>query len=405
MNKFFFSFLGIGACGLLSCGNGNNPPAAASGNDSTKTNVAATLPDAAAFRDTADGKTTALYILKNKNGVEAAITNYGARVVGLLTPDKNGVLTDVVLGYDSIGKYLHQPETFFGAIVGRYGNRIAKGKFKLNGKQYTLATNNGANHLHGGKKGFGARVWDGKQLNDQSVELTYLSKDGEEGYPGNLTVKVTYTLTDSNELKIDYEATTDKATVLNLTNHSYFNLNGQGNGTINNHLLQLNADTYTPVDSTLIPTGKIDPVAGTPFDFHQPTAIGSRINTDNQQLKYGGGYDHNFILTTPKTAGNAANTGSGSTAGLTEAATVLGDQSGIFLEVYTKEPAIQFYGGNFMKGVSPLKGGKKDDYRGAFCLETQHYPDSPNEPAFPSTELVPGKTYQTTTVYKFSVKK
>jgi aldose 1-epimerase len=401
MNKLCFSFLGIATCLFLSCGNGSNPPAPATGGDSATAKLDAPLPDTTAFRDTADGKPTALYILKNKNNASVAITNYGARVVGLLVPDKTGVLTDVVLGYDSIGKYLHQPETFFGAIVGRYGNRIAKGKFTLNGKGYTLATNNGANHLHGGKKGFGAEVWDGNRLNDRSVELTYLSKDGEEGYPGNLSVKVTYTLTDSNELKIDYQATTDKATVLNLTNHSYFNLNGQGSGTINNHLLQLNADTYTPVDSTLIPTGKIEAVTSTPFDFRQPTAIGARINDNNQQLKYGGGYDHNFILTTPK----ATNAGSGATAGLTEAATVLGDQSGIFLEVYTKEPAIQFYGGNFMKGLSPLKGGKKDDYRGAFCLETQHYPDSPNEPSFPSTELVPGKTYKTTTVYKFSVKK
>jgi len=408
MNKLFFSFLSVSACGLLSCGNGSNPPAAA-GIDSTTAKVAAAVPDSTAFRDTADGKSTALYLLKNKNNATAAITNYGARVVAMLVPDKNGVSTDVILGYDSIGKYLHQPESFFGAIVGRYGNRIAKGKFKLNGKEYTLATNNGANHLHGGLKGFGARVWNGKQINDQSVELTYLSKDGEEGYPGNLSVKVTYTLTDSNELKIDYEATTDKATVLNLTNHSYFNLNGQGSGTINNHLLQINADNYTPVDSTLIPTGKIESVAGTPFDFRQPTAIGSRINADNQQIKFGGGYDHNFVLkaapANSATPANAASAGGSSTAGLTPAATVLGDQSGIFLEVFTKEPGIQFYGGNFLKGASPLKSGKKDDYRGAFCLETQHYPDSPNEPSFPSTELVPGKTYKTTTVYKFSVKK
>jgi aldose 1-epimerase len=403
MNKIFLSVAAIAACGLLSCGNGNNAPAAGTGTDTATTaGIAAVLPDSAAFRDMADGKATALYVLKNKNNAQVAITNYGARVVGMLVPDKKGVLTDVIVGYDSIGKYLHQPETFFGAIVGRYGNRIAKGKFKINGREYTLATNDGANHLHGGKKGFGAVVWDAKKLNDQSVELTYLSKDGEEGYPGNLKVTVTYTLTDSNELKIDYNATTDKATVLNLTNHSYFNLNGQGSGTINNHLLQINADNYTPVDSTLIPTGKIEPVAGTPFDFRQPTSIGARINDDNQQLKYGKGYDHNFVL-------NPVKGGSGDTGKQKEelnlAATVVGDQSGIQLDVYTLEPAIQFYGGNFMKGANPIKGGKKDDYRTAFCLETQHYPDSPNEPSFPSTLLTPGKTYQTTTVYKFSVKK
>jgi aldose 1-epimerase len=403
MNKFFFSSLGLPAFLLASCGNGSNPPAATSGSDTVTAKIAATLPDPASFRDTVDGKPTALYILKNKNNAEVAITNYGARVVAMLVPDKNGTLTDVVVGYDSIGKYLHRPETYFGAIVGRYGNRIGKGKFRLNGATYTLAANNGPNSLHGGKKGFAAVVWDAKKLNDQAVELTYLSKNKEEGYPGNLSVKVTYTLTDSNEVRIDYQATTDKATVLNLTNHSYFNLNGQGSGTINNHLLQLNADSYTPVDSTLIPTGKIEPVAGTPFDFRQPTAIGARINDDNVQLKYGKGYDHNFVL-------NPLKSGSGETAGvqrdgLNLAATVVGDQTGIRMDVYTKEPGVQFYSGNFLNGSNPIKGGKKDDYRSALCLETQHYPDSPNEPSFPSTELKPGQTYQTTTVYKFSVKK
>lgn len=391
MNKILFSFLLVAAGMVIGCGEGSNPPAAApSGTDAA---AAAVLPDTSAFQDAVDGKATSLYILKNKSNAEAAITNYGARVVSLLVPDKNGTLTDVVVGYDSIGKYVHQPETYFGAIVGRYGNRIAKGKFKLEGAEYTLATNNSPNHLHGGKKGFGAVVWTARQLNGQSVELTYLSKDGEEGYPGNLQVKVTYTLTDSNELKIDYEATTDKSTVLNLTNHAYFNLNGQGSGTINNHLLQINADNYTPVDSTLIPTGKIEPVTGTPFDFTQPTPIGSRIGADNEQLKYGKGYDHNFVLN--------PNTGSG----LNLAATVQGDQSGIFMEVYTQQPGIQFYGGNFLTGADPIKGGKKDDYRSALCLETQHFPDSPNQPSFPSTELKPGTTYTSTTVYKFSVKK
>ena len=381
-------------CMATSCGNGNESSNAGPGKDTVVAAAAtATLPDPALFKDSVDHKVTGLFILKNRNNVEAAITNYGARVVSLLVPDKKGVLTDVVLGYDSIGKYVHQPETFFGAIVGRYGNRIAKGKFKLEGKVYTLATNNGANHLHGGLKGFGAEVWDAKQLSDSSLELKYFSRDGEEGYPGNLQVTVTYTLTGDNELAIDYLATTDKATVLNLTNHAYFNLNGQGSGTINNHLLQISGDKYTPVDSTLIPTGKIEPVAGTPFDFREPTTIGSRIDSPNIQLKYGKGYDHNFVL-------NMAKDG-----GLHAAATVLGDQSGIFMEVLTREPGIQFYGGNFMNGGNPLKGGKRDDFRTAFCLETQHYPDSPNEPSFPSTELKPGQQYKTSTVYRFSVKK
>ncbi|HEY4110105.1 aldose epimerase family protein [Puia sp.] len=394
MNKLFFAPMALAAGLLTGCGNGNSS-STASGADtaSAKTATPAALPAVASFNGSADGQPTTLYLLKNSGKNQAAITNYGARVVSLLTPDKNGVLTDVALGYDSIGLYLHQPETFFGAIVGRYGNRIAKGKFKLGGKQYTLATNDGPNHLHGGKKGFGAVVWTGNQLNDSTVELSYLSKDGEEGYPGNLKVTVRYSLTGEgigvgNGLRIDYTATTDKATVINVTNHTYFNLNGQGSGTINNHLLQLNADRYTPVDSTLIPTGKIDPVAGTPFDFRQATAIGSRIDADNQQLKYGKGYDHNFVLNPGKDSLNTA-------------AKVTGDLSGIVMTVYTTQPAIQFYGGNFMKGANPLKGGKKDDYRGAFCLETQHYPDSPNEPAFPSTELKPGQVWHSTTVYSF----
>jgi aldose 1-epimerase len=404
MNKIRFSFLIVAAGLMASCGGGNNAPSA-SGDSTAKAvdstvkafDASAILPDSNLFKSTVDGKMTALYVLKTSNNTQAAITNYGARVVSLLVHDKKGALTDVVDGYDSIGKYVNQKETYFGAIVGRYGNRIAKGKFNVEGKEYTLAINNAPNSLHGGTKGFGAVVWSGRQLNDSSVELSYVSKDGEEGYPGNLSVKVTYTLgavANGSALKIDYEATTDKATVLNLTNHSYFNLNGQGSGTINNHLLQINAVAYTPVDSTLIPTGKIEPVAGTPFDFRQPTAIGSRIGTDNIQLKYGKGYDHNFVL--------------GPTTGIpleNAVTTVLGDQSGIYMEVFTDQPGIQFYGGNFMTGVSPLKAGKKDDYRTAFCLETQHYPNSPNQPSFPSTELKPGKVYKTTTVYSFSAKK
>jgi aldose 1-epimerase len=377
---------------LAGCNNGNESSANTATTDTVMVKVVpATLPDPAAFRDTTGSQPTALYILRNGHA-QAAVTNYGARLVSLIVPDKNGVPTDVVVGYDSIGPYLHNPDTYFGAIVGRYGNRIAKGHFKLNGKEYTLPTNDGPNSLHGGKKGFDAGIWTGKQLSDRSVQLVYLSTDGEQGYPGNLQVKVTYTLTDSSTLRIDYAATTDKPTVLNITNHSYFNLNGQGSGTINNHLLEINADNYTPVDSTLIPTGKIEPVAGTPFDFRQPTAIGSRINDNNQQLKFGHGYDHNFVLNKSKDS-------------LGLAAIAQGDKSGIVLTVRTDQPGVQFYGGNFMKGTNTIKGGKKDDYRSAFCLETQHFPDSPNEPSFPSTELKPGQTFRSTTTFSFGVAK
>ncbi len=400
MNKLIRFASGFGLILLTGCGNGNQAPAAASDTAAGSTGATlAVLPDTAAFHDTVDGQPTALYILKNKQGASAAVTNYGARLVSLLVPDKKGLLTDVVLGYDSVGKYVHQPDTYFGAIVGRYGNRIAKGHFMLDGKGYTLATNDGPNHLHGGKKGFDAVVWTGQQPNDHSVQLTYLSKDGEEGYPGTLQIRVTYTLTDSNALIISYDGTTDKPTVLNITNHSYFNLNGQGSGTINNHILQIYADRYTPVDSTLIPTGKIQPVGGTPLDFRQPVAIGARVNdTANAQIKYGRGYDHNFVLN-PANGDRLAGGGR-----LVHAVTVQGDQSGIVLDVFTNQPGVQFYGGNFLKGSDPLKAAKRDDYRSAFCLETQHFPDSPNEPSFPSTELRPGQNYQSTTIYQFSAK-
>jgi aldose 1-epimerase len=391
MNRIFLASLGVAAALATGCDNGNQSATTTTTTDTVVVKITpATLPDTAAFRDTTSAQATALYILKNGHA-QAAVTNYGARLVSLIVPDKTGNPTDVVVGYDNINNYEHLPDTYFGAIVGRYGNRIAKGHFKLNGKTYTLPTNDGPNSLHGGTKGFDAGIWTGKQLSDKSVQLYYLSTDGEMGYPGNLQVKVTYTLTDSNTLRIDYEATTDKATVLNITNHSYFNLNGQGSGTINNHLLQLNADAYTPVDSTLIPTGKIEPVAGTPFDFRKPTAIGARINDDNQQLKFGHGYDHNFVLNKSKDS-------------LALAAIAEGDKSGIVMTVRTDQPGVQFYGGNFMKGTNPIKGGKKDDYRSAFCLETQHYPDSPNEPSFPSTELKPGQTFRSTTTFSFATK-
>ena len=387
MNKLLFLFAAIV---LTGCGSNNQPAISSADTTTAKTVTAASLlPSPDSFRDTANGQTTGLYFLHNGN-LTAAITNYGARVVSLIVPDKNGNPTDVVLGYDSIGKYLHRPDTYFGAIVGRYGNRIGHAKFKLNGKEYTLYKNNGPNTLHGGLKGFDAVVWNARKLDTSTLRLTYLSKDGEEGYPGNLTVTVTYTL-DSSGLRIDYGAATDKATVLNLTNHSYFNLNGQGSGTVNNHTLQINASRYTPVDSTLIPTGKVDAVGGTPFDFRQPVAIGARVNdSTNQQIKFGHGYDHNFMLDHPSITSPAA--------------IATGDLSGIIMTVYTDQPGIQFYGGNFMQGTNPLKAGKTDGYRTAFCLETQHYPNSPNEPSFPTTVLKPGEKYQSRTYFRFTTR-
>jgi aldose 1-epimerase len=351
----------------------------------------ATLPPSTGFEKTIDGKQTHLYLLKNKNGVQAAVTNYGAHLVGIMVPDKAGKLTDVVIGFDNIDGYKKAMSAYYGATVGRYGNRIAKGHFVLDGRRYDLFINNKPNTLHGGKKGFNDVVWDAKQLNDQTVSLTYLSKDGEEGYPGNLQCKVTYELIDDNAVKISYEATTDKNTVVNLTNHAYFNLNGIGSGTILNHVVQLKAANYTPIDSTSIPTGKITPVAGTPFDFSNPTTIGARINATDEQLKNGKGYDHNFVLdkhdiTTP-------------------IVTVTGDKSGIEMQIFTEEPGIQFYSGNFMNGSNTILGGRKDDFRTGLAMETQHYPDSPNQPQFPSTELKPGETYKTVTIYKFSVVK
>jgi aldose 1-epimerase len=345
-----------------------------------------------AFRDTVEGRPTDLYILKNKNNMQAAFTNYGGRLVSLLVPGKDSKMVDVVVGFKSVEDFVNSKEPYFGATIGRYGNRIAKGQFTLDGTTYTLNKNNGPNTLHGGKKGFQAVVWEAQMIGDSAVQFTYLSKDGEEGFPGNLTSKVTYSLTDNNELVMEYEATTDKRTVVNLTNHAFFNLNGEGSGTINNHLLQINADRYTPIDSTLIPTGKIEPVKGSPFDFTTATAIGARVDEANEQLRFGKGYDHNYVL----------NTKSG--VGMFHAATVVGDQTGIVMKVHTEEPGLQFYGGNFMKGKNTFKSGAKDEFRTAFCLETQHFPDSPNQPSFPSTVLDPGKTYRTKSIYKFSVK-
>lgn len=346
----------------------------------------------AAFADTIDGKEINLYEITNKNHVKATFINYGGRIVSLTVPDKTGKLTDVVVGFGSIADYLKSTEPYFGATIGRYGNRIAKGKFTLDGVEYTSSLNNGKHSLHGGKNGFQKVVWDAAQPDSSTIVFTYLSKDGEEGYPGNLQVKVTYSLTDDNELKMEYEATTDKKTVVNLTNHAFFNLNGEGSGTILNHLVQINADTYTPVDEGLIPLGNLPSVKGTPFDFNKPVSIGARINEDNVQLKNGKGYDHNFVLNKAKS-------------GLNHAATVVGDQSGIQMDIYTQEPGLQFYSGNFMKAKNTFKSGSKDEYRTAFAMETQHFPDSPNQASFPSTVLNPGDKYHTVSVYKFSVRK
>jgi aldose 1-epimerase len=389
MTKSFFIPL---LCVLMACNNGSgNRVAETTGKDSL-TEKQSEMLNKKNFETTIDGKKTDLYILKNHNGMQAAITNYGGRLVSLLVPDKDGKMTDVVVGFKSVQDYVSSTEPYFGATIGRYGNRIAKGKFSLDGKQYTLFTNNGANTLHGGKKGFQAVVWDAKQLNDSTVELTYLSKDMEEGFPGNLNIKVTYSLTANNGFQCRYEATTDKKTVVNLTNHAFFNLNGEGSGSILNHVVQIYADKYTPIDSGLIPTGQLAPVAGTPLDFTTPTTIGARIDSNDQQLKNGNGYDHNFVLNGAKENG------------LTHAATVTGDKSGIVMDVYTKEPGLQFYSGNFMQGKNTFKDGSKDDFRTAFAMETQHFPDSPNEPSFPSTVLKPGEVYQTSSIYVFSMK-
>jgi aldose 1-epimerase len=348
---------------------------------------AATKISHADFGKMPDGAAIQIYTLTNSHGLEAKIITYGGAVVSLKTPDKSGKMGDIVNGFDSLAGYL-QPEPYFGALIGRYGNRIGKAQFSLGGKEYHLPKNDGANTLHGGERGFDKRVWTARELPDSGLELTYLSKDGEEGFPGNLKATVVYHLTDANELKIEYTATTDKDTVVNLTNHTYFNLRGAGESDILGHLMMLNADKFTPVDAGLIPTGELRPVAGTPFDFRKPTAIGSRIEQNEEQLKLGKGYDHNWVL---NRSGN----------GLSLAARVEEPTSGRVMEVHTTELAIQFYTGNFLDGTLKGKGGKAYGHRSAFCLETQHYPDSPNKPAFPSTELKPGQTYHSTTVYKF----
>lgn len=356
-------------------------------NSTTSTSDPAGSKSNSPYTTTIDGKAVQLYILTNKSGASVSITNYGGRVVSILVPDKNNKMVDVSLGYDSVKSYRKEGEPFFGALIGRYGNRIANGKFTLEGKKYQLQLNNGPNTLHGGNDGFFSKVWDARQ-DGQKLTLSYTSKDGEAGYPGNLNVKVVYTLTDDNSIQIDYTATTDKTTIVNLTNHTYFNLSGEGSATILDHELTIAADAYTPVDSTLIPTGKLTPVKGTAFDFTTAKAIGKEIENVDEQLKFGKGYDHNFSLikNDKKTA----------------VAIVKSPVSGIVMQVYTTEPGLQFYCGNFMTGLDKDgKGGKSYPYRSAFCLETQHFPNAPNQPNFASTVLKPGQTYTTSTTYKF----
>jgi len=345
------------------------------------------------FGNMVDGTPVDLYTLANANGVEIKLSNYGGIVVSLMVPDRNGAFEDVVLGFDTLEEYVEK-SPYFGCIAGRYANRIAKGRFTLDGVEYTLAQNDGENHLHGGIKGFDKVVWGAEEVKgDDAVglEFTYLSKDGEEGYPGNLSVKVVYSLTNDDELRIEYFATTDGATVVNLTNHSYFDLAGGMSGDILDHGLMIHADRFTPIDETLIPTGELRSVQGTPLDFCQAVAIGARIEQDDDQLCFGNGYDHNWVLNKP--AGSLA-----------LAARVHEPATGRVLEVYTTEPGIQFYAGNFLDGSIAGKGGRVYKRRCGFCLETQHFPDSPNQPGFPSTVLRPGEEYAQTTVYRFSAR-
>ena len=338
-----------------------------------------------------DGKKVNLFWIENQ-GIKAAFTNYGGRLVGLWVADKNGKPTDVVVGMNSAAGFKNATEPYFGATIGRVGNRIAKGKFTLEGKEYQVPLNNGKNALHGGVKGFQDVVWDAVKTNENTLVFSYVSPDGEQGFPGNLKVKVTYTITDDNSVKMEYEATTDKTTVVNLTNHAFFNLNGEGSGTILNHELQIYANEFTPVDEGLIPNGELKAVKNTPFDFTSKHTIGERIETKDEQLKFGKGYDHNYVLNGTKKNG------------LNHAATISGDKSGIVMDIFTQEPGLQFYSGNFMQSKNTFKSGSKDDFRTAFALETQHFPDAPNQPKFAPIVLKPGQKYHTVSYYQFSVK-
>ncbi|HAN00394.1 MAG TPA: galactose-1-epimerase [Marinilabiliales bacterium] len=383
MKKFKFNLLLIAACALFALSCSHQKP-------SVFTEVAQQI-NVADFTQTIDGKPVSLYTLQGKNGIGMKVTNFGARVVSLCVPDVNHQLVDVVLGYKTLNEYVNYPENFLGAAIGRYGNRIGGATFTLDSTDYELVKNEGNNQLHGGPKGFFDVVWDANQLSNSKVVFTYLSKEGEEGFPGNLSVEMTYELTDDQAFKISYKATTDKTTICNLTHHSYFNLSGEGAETINDHVLQIKADGITPVDSVLIPTGELMPVAGTPFDFNTPIAIGERVSNTHGQLALGHGYDHNWVLNREGE-------------GAVLVASVYSPVTKINMDIITDQPGLQFYGGNFIDGTLTGKSGKPYFYRSAFCLETQHYPDSPNKPEFPSVVLKPGETYNHVCLYKFSVK-
>src|SRR5262245_46279596 len=391
-NARWLVLLALGLCGAAGACGGTS--------DSRRPGPSAAAPTAVAresFGMTPDGHAVDAYTLRNSHGVEIRAVTYGGIITSLKVPDRTGTSADVVLGFDTLDGYLRQ-HPFFGAIIGRYGNRIGKGRFSVDGTEYTLATNNGPNHLHGGPTGFDKRLWTAELLQGRNgIAFKRTSVDGEEGYPGTLAVRVTYELTDKNELIVEYHATTDKATPVNLTQHSYFNLAGEGSGDILGHQLTINADRYTPVDDTLIPTGELAPVDGTPFDFRQATPIGARITADHPQLKNGQGYDHNWVL-------NRTGDGSAGRPGRLElAARVVEPTSGRTLEVSTTEPGVQFYAGNFLDGRITGKSGHSYARRSGFCLETQHFPDSPNKPNFPSTILRPGQEYRSRTVFTFGV--
>lgn len=359
---------------------------------SKKNYVEIPLLEKKAFEKEVNTKPVSLYTLDSGNGLIVQVTNYGLKIVSIWTPDRDGKYEDVTIGYENIDRYLdNKAERFFGCIVGRYANRIAKGKFSLNGEEYQLPINNNGQTLHGGLEGLDMRVWNVENATENSIEFSYVSPDGEEGFPGTLTIYVTYSVTPENEFKISYKATTDKTTVVNLSNHAFFNLKGEGNGTITDHILTIKASHITSVDSVLIPTGEIASVDGTPFDFRQPTPIGERINEDNKQLKNGPGYDHNWVLDK-------------SGEGVELIATLYEPQSGRLMEVYTDQPGLQFYSGNFFNGNKIGKYGKAIKYREAIALETQKFPDSPNHPNFPSTRLEPNEIYTHTCIYKFSVR-